>query len=523
MPAQPRHLDAGRLFESAMRRFASRRALAWEGGERTYAELHERVLRIAAGLARRGLRRGDRVLLMFSNGTDFIECWWAAVLLGAVAVPLTSRATPRDLARATGIVTPRAVLLGDVAGPQHVDAISRFRDEIMLVCPDRRQGDATLEQLMEVEPLSERPAMSLDDACAMYFTAGSTGDPKAVVRSHQSVVWGLAMLARRLSPHDVLVARAPMGHTGGSLTGPFAILLAGGTLALPRGTDADAILDSVERFEATSLYVHPTAFAKAMLQSLAAKPRALASLRRLQWTAGALPEAVRDELLQRFPTLPLEVTYGMTEASNLAMHFYEPPHDAASRGKANCVGHPLLGGELRIVDAQGAGVAAGDEGEVQVRTATAFDGYYNDPAATARCVTEDGWFRTGDIGFLDANGALHLSGRQREIIKSGGLAIHPAEVEQALAEHASVAEAVVFGRPDAQWDEAVVAAVSLHPHTAPGSVTAVDLISHCRGRLAGYKVPKELHLLPEIPRNGSGKADKRSVAALLAGTSSIPT
>ncbi|MFG5407430.1 AMP-binding protein [Piscinibacter sakaiensis] len=444
------HLDAGRLFESAMRRFAGRRAIAWPSGELGYAALHERVLRTAAGLAAHGVGRGDRVLMMFANGTEFIECWL--------------RAAP---------------------------------------------------------PLEQRPAMALGEPCAMYFTAGSTGEPKGVLRSHQSVVWGLSMLARRLEPDDVLVARAPMGHTGGSLTGPFAVLLAGGTLVIPDGSDVDRILDTVERFDATRLYVHPTAFAKALLQSLAARPRALPSLRGLQWTAGALPEPVRDALRQRFPHLPLEVTYGMTEASNLATYCHaplqaQPATDASAAKASNCVGFPLLGGEFRIVGPDGARLGAHAEGEIQVRTATAFDGYWQDAAATRAAVTDDGWLRTGDVGFLDDEGALHLSGRQREIIKTGGLAVHPAEVEQALAEHGAVADAVVFGRPDPDWDEAVVAAVSLHAGTAPGSVSPRDLVRHCRDRLAGYKVPKELHLLPEIPRNASGKADKRGVAALLA-------
>lgn len=511
----PGHIDAGSLFAASVRRFSARTAIAWAGRSRSYGELFERASRVAGGLAERGVQRGDRVLIMFANGPDFVECWWAAVLAGAVVVPLTARATPADLARAARICAPRAVLLGNVAGDRHLALLQDQRAGFFLAAAcGTAQADAHIDDVFAAPPLAERPALALHEPCAMYFTAGSTGEPKGVVRSHQSVVWGLSMLAQRLRPDDVLIARAPMGHTGGSLTGPFAVMIAGGTLVIPDASDAASILADVEAHGATSLYVHPTAFAKALLQSLQRSPRGLQTLKRLQWTAGPLPEAVRASLFERFPDLPLEVTYGMTEASNLAMYTYEPPHGGSDKA-ANCVGHALPGGQLRVVDADGAEVAPLAEGEVQVRTATAFDGYWRDADATARALSDDGWFRTGDVGFLDDDGALHLSGRQREIIKTGGLSVHPYEVEQALAEHVGVADVIVVGRPDAEWDEAVIAAVALHAEIAPGSVTVAELLLHCRERLSSYKVPKELHLLPELPRNGSGKPDRRGTAALL--------
>ncbi len=380
-------------------------------------------------------------------------------------------------------------------------------------------ADAIDTLIASAEPILSEPAFDLHEPCAMYYTAGSTGRPKGVVRSHLSVAWGLAMLARRLSPDDVLLARAPMAHTGGSLTGPFSALIAGSLLVIPERTDVAGVVAAAEQHRVTHLYVHPTIFAKSLLSHLALHAPDLSALRRLQWTAGALPEAVRAQLRARFADLPIEVTFGMTEASNIAT-YETPPQRGATPKAANCVGYPLPGAEIRIAGTDNAPLPAGAEGEVQIRTPTAFSGYWRAPQLTAEAITADGWLRTGDIGLLDEDGALHLCGRQREIIKSGGMTVHPAEVEQALAQHSGVADVVVFGQAHADWDEAVIAAVATLPGAAP--LDAQELLAHCRQFLAGYKCPKQIHLVPELPRNASGKVDKRAAAARFAPPHSAP-
>jgi acyl-CoA synthetase (AMP-forming)/AMP-acid ligase II len=520
-----RHIDAARLFEAAARRFASRPAVVSAHARCTYAELLERTGRIAAGLHALGVGPGERVVLMLPNGLRFIECWWGVVRAGAVVVPINPRAPHEELVKILSSAGACALVLEDRTLPEDQALLLRKRFPAMRVIQHAGgtvEGAVDLEALVaHARPIVEADPLSLDAPCAMYYTAGSTGRPKGVLRSQQSVVWGLAMLARRLAPSHVLLARAPMAHTGGSLTGPFAILIAGGTLALPESGAVEDVLGAVARHRVTHLYVHPTIFAKGLLARLDAAPACdTRSLQRLQWTAGPLPEPVRAALFARFPSLPLEVTFGMTEASNIATHEYGAP-PAHPVPAANCVGYPLPGAELRVVGADGRALDPGAEGEVAIRTPTAFDGYWMDPESTAAAVTADGWLLTGDIGFLDADGALHLNGRRREIIKTGGMTVHPAEVEQALAEHPDVMDAVVFGQPHADWDEAVVAAVCLRASSQETAreIGVAELIAHCRLRLAPYKLPKSIHFLPELPRNGSGKVDKRRVAALLAPTS----
>jgi acyl-CoA synthetase (AMP-forming)/AMP-acid ligase II len=512
----PRHIDAARLFETSARRFSGRIALVAPQGSYNYGALLERTGRLAAVLHSLGVGEGDAVALMLPTGMGFVEAWWGVVRSGAVVVPTSHKATPEDLVACLSLTNARVLLVAGAGCERHAALLRERMPGLRVIGLDMPASAGLLDYetlLASAKPVREAAPRPLDAPCAMYFTAGSTGQPKAVIRSHQSVVWGLSMLARRLDPSEVLLARAPMAHTGGSLTGPFAVLIAGGRLVLPDALSPAAILASVARHRVTALYVHPTVFAKGMLAELEARPVDLSSLRRLQWTAGPLPESVRSALFARFPQLPLEVTFGMTEASNIASIEYAP--SARDRLSAsNCVGHPLPGAEIRIVDHNGAPVAAGQEGQIETRTPTSFDGYWQDPEATAAALSADGWLRTGDVGYFDELGALHLAGRSREIIKSGGMTVHPAEVEQALARHPLVDDVVVFGLPHADWDEAVVAAVALRHDEAVQSREA--LLLHCRAHLAHFKIPKAIHLVSALPRNASGKVDKPRLLAMLA-------
>jgi fatty-acyl-CoA synthase len=518
--AVPRHIDAARLFETAARRFNERVALVAPEGCYSYGALLERTGRLAAALHSLGVRQGDSVALMLPTSASFVEAWWGVVRSGAIVVPTSHKATAEDLLACMSLIGARALLIAGAGFERHAALLRERLPELRLIGLDMPASAGLLDYealLASAEPVREAAPVRLDAPCAMYFTAGSTGKPKAVIRSHQSVVWGLSMLARRLDPSEVLLARAPMAHTGGSLTGPFAVLIAGGRLVLPEALTPASILNSVTEHRVTALYVHPTVFAKGMLAELESRPVDLSSLRRLQWTAGPLPESVRSALFARFPELPLEVTFGMTEASNIACFEYQP--NARDRLSAsNCVGYPLPGAEIRIVDRNGESVAVGQEGHIETRAPTAFDGYWRDPEATAAAVSLDGWLRTGDVGYFDETGALHLAGRSREIIKSGGMTVHPAEVEQALARHPLVDDVVVFGLPDVDWDEAVVAAVALrNDETVQSRET---LLLHCRTHLAHFKIPKAIHLVPALPRNASGKVDKPRLLAMLADTPS---
>ena len=454
---EPWAIHVGKLLRRGAERNPGKVAVIWEEGTRTYGELLRRVDRLSAGLAARGVQRGDRVGVLFPNGPHFLEAWWAVAQMGAVVVPLSTRALAHDFAYVLNDAQATAILADAEFLPTLMD-VRRDVPSLRLVVG---QGAPLPPEVVSFEMLTEGPTtgapavdLSLTDPCAIYYTAGTTGVSKGAVRSHLSVTWGLALIAARIPPSEVYLARAPMYHTGGSLTGPFATLAAGATLVSMRGFDARALLTAVERHRVTRIYVHPTLVANALLDEMAHHRYDLSSLRYVQWTAGPLPESVRARLLDTFPDLPFEVTYGMTEVSNIASYEYlGGPLKAAS-----CVGLSPVGTAVRIVDEDDRPLPTDRVGEVAVRSPTAMTAYWRDPDRTAT-VLAGGWVHTGDLGYLDADGYLHLAGRQKDAIVTGGETVHAVEVENALAGLSAVVEAAVVGLPDATWGEAVTAIV----------------------------------------------------------------
>ncbi len=510
----PMPFDAVSLLLASARRFGGRAAICEDAAVTTYGQLLDRTGRLAGGLGALGIEPGDRVVLLLPNGARFVEAWWAVLWCGAVVVPLNPRTALEELRFYIGNCGPACVITDNehLSLVEELVAVQTTQRVRAVVCVDAaREGIADYEALIaRSHPPASRGAQALADPCAIYYTAGSTGRPKGVVRSHLSVAWGLAMLAQRLSRAEVLLARAPMAHTGGSLTGPFAVLVAGGTLVIPSRTDPERLLGMVQQHRVTRLYLHPVLSAKSLFAAMDRTPFDLSSLRCLHWTAGSLPEAIRSEIFRRFPGLPLEVTYGMTEVSNIAT--YEC--DALTAQPSNCVGFAWPGSEIGILGADGNLLPPGDgEGEVVVRSPTGMSGYWDAPDLSAAAM-RGGWMHTGDLGRLGEDGTLFLTGRIKDVIKSAGMTVHPAEVEHALAAHADVLEAVVFGMPHPHWEEAVTAVVALRVASV---VSEAELIDYCRRFLSGYKLPKQVFIVDALPRNGSNKIDKRALVARYAG------
>jgi acyl-CoA synthetase (AMP-forming)/AMP-acid ligase II len=498
-------INAAQLLRRAAERQPAKAAIIWEDGQLSYAELLRRVDRLSHALAALRVGKGDRVAILFHNGPRFIESWWASVQLGAIAVPLSTRALAAELKAAIDDAQAAAV----VADAEFLPALADLRRELpsvhaMIGHADRPPaGVFSYEDLVQGDALAPpRAEVGLADPCAIYYTAGTTGTSKGAVRSHLSVTWGLGTLGSRIRHDEVYLGRAPMYHTGGSLTGPFAALAAGATLVSMRSFDARALLAAVERHRVTRLYLHPTLVANAIFDELDRRAYDLSSVRYLQWTAGPLPEATRSTILERFPRLPLETTYGMTEVSNIASHEY--PGSGALKA-ANCVGFGPPGSQLGIVDEAGKPVDRGQSGEIVVCSPTAMSGYWRDPATTAQ-VLVDGWLHTGDLGHLDEEGFLYLAGRQKDAIVTAGETVHASEVESVLANLAGLREVAVIGLPDPKWGEAVTAVVI-------GSLAEAEIMAACRAALPGYKCPKRIIFAESLPRNGIGKILKRELVA----------
>lgn len=473
----------------------------------TYSTLLDRTRRLASALRELGVRTGDRVALLFPNGPEFIEAWWAAVQIGAVSVPLSTRAVKEELVEVLRDCAPKCVLVHE----RWLELLLRANAELplnkIIACSARPpSGVLSYEELItDGKEFNATEPIELSAPCAIYYTTGTTGKPKGAVRSHLSVAWGLAMGAQILEDKEVYLGRAPMYHTGGSLTGPFGTLVCGGTLVTLSRFDPELLLRTVEHYRVTRLYLHPTHVAKSIFHLLDRSHYDLSSVRYLHWTAGPLPEAVRDEIFHRFPRLPLEVTYGMTEVSNIASIEYEGTASKSS----SCVGYPWPGSEIAIASEDNHLLPAGAEGEVVVRSPTLMTEYWKDSDQT-KLVMEGGWFHTGDLGILDQDGALFLTGRKKEMIKTGGMAVRPQEVENIIACHPDVLEVAVIGLPDEEWEEAVTAVVVPKP---AARLSAGQIVAHCKEHIASYKAPKRIFFADELPKSGV-KINKKDLVVL---------
>ena len=451
-------------------------AVTVDGEPVTHAELDEASGRVAAWLARR-VRPGDRVLLAAGSSIGFVRCYLGALRAGAVVVLANPGYTAAELGH----------LVADSG------AVLAFADRE----PARRLAGLETADVREL-PGDVRPATGVaarpDQVALLAYTSGTTGRPKGVPLTHRQLTVSIraAMAAWRWQADDVLVHALPLYHQHG-LGGVHAALIAGGTVHIRSKFSADSLVQAAASTGASVLFAVPTIY-----QALADSPAALAGgLRGLRLAVcGSAP--LSPSLAARLPAvlgrLPL-VRYGTTESGlNVSNPVADPRGDT--------LGVPLPGVLVRIGAADGV-ADPGADGEIQLRGSHVFSGYWHDQAATEAAFTPDGWFRTGDIGAVDpAAGHLVIRGRTKEMIISGGLNVYPREVEIALEGHPSVAEAAVAGVPDERWGERVTAWVVLRDGH---EFDEAALVAHARTLLAGYKCPKRVFRLAELPRNQLGK------------------
>ena len=453
-------------------------ALVAEGRRLTFAELDAEVAAWAGRLRRLGVFRGDRVALLAWNRLASVALLFAARRLRAALAPLNARLTPAELAPLVERLDPKLVL-----------AEERLHDQL----PAARVLEAVERE--PAEPHPDTDALAADEDWALLFTSGTTGQPKAARLTVRGLLGSAAASRQNLgaSPADRWLCTLPLFHVGG-LAMAIRSQVDGASLVLHRRFDAVA----VARELAEGGITHTSLVARTLADVLDAGARP-AALRAVLVGGGPLPQALAARA--RAGGLPLLHTYGLTEACSQVTT--ERPGDA----DGTTAGPPLPTLEVRIL--QRGGEAEG-VGEILVRGPTVMAGYHGDPAATEAALA-GGWLHTGDVGALDGRGRLRVLARRSDLIVSGGENVYPAEVEAVLAAHPSVVEAAVVGREDAAWGEVPVAAVVLRPGTGPEG-----LLTWVRGRLAGFKVPAQLVVLPALPRTALEKVDRGALRRSLA-------
>lgn len=465
----------------------------------TWTQLADRSRALAGYLSRCGVRRHDLVGVLSRNRLEVLESYFAAARLGAAFVPLNHALVPDELADIVGRLRPRLVL-------GEAELISRID------LPDEQLVDFDAETYIKgagsptelPEPAAE---VSLADPMAILLTSATTGRPKAVVQTHAAMMQMTLGWLAAVRPDDdlVLLNLNPLSH--GSIQVTFNYLAAGATVALLRQFTPQGALREIERSRVTHVWLVPQML-RFILRSRALGTADLSSLREVMHGAAPMPAEVLAEARLRMPC-PLRNVYGMTEVGGpfATVTTAEYPDEGAGWPAGRGIPGLLVG----IFDPRGVSLAAGKIGEVCVRGTGRMREYLHDPVATAEVFRGD-WLRTGDLGWLDEQGYIHLVDRVKDLIIRGGQNVYPAEIEQCLLSHDDIVDVAVIKVPDEDWGESPVAYVVLRePARAAGSTGR--LITYLRSRLASYKIPSAIRLTDEIPRNGAGKALKRVLVA----------
>ncbi|WP_280337790.1 AMP-binding protein [Nocardia wallacei] len=497
----------------ALARQAGRRvAVVYEGGTYSYDVLAGQSRRLAAALADGGAGEGDRVVYLGGNSVAFLATFLATARLGSVFVPVNSRLTAAEVAVILADCAPHTLVVEP--GHREIAEAAGSAARLLLVPgdpgqdPDEKPGGA-----WEVLPpttgdtVADPVACPADRPAMLAYTSGTTGRPKGVRLTHGNLWWNgvnLDMVAPA-APLDVTLVVAPLFHTAPLGCFTLRTLLRGGTVVLRRDFQAPRMLADLVDYRVTTVFAVPAMFAA--VAALPGFPAADLSALRTAVTAGApAPAPLIGRYLDR--GIALQQAYGLTETLFVTCL----PADRTAE-HASSAGLALPYTEIRIIDpAAGTPVAPGEPGEVCLRAPTVTSGYRNAPEATAAAFA-DGWFRTGDIGYLDRGGCLYLVDRRKDMIIVGGDNVYSAEVEQVLARCPGVTDVAVVGMPDPHEGESVVAIVSGHADLRP---TLADLRRFAERELAGYKLPTRVVHAEQIPRNAMGKIDKVVIRAALA-------
>ena len=481
------HLPPGTAFDPATLVRALPEAWAWHwrsapeglaladaaGALCSWGRLEADSARAAGRLHAAGLRAGERVLVSASSSLPLALAHVACLRLGLVVLPANPAYRAVELGHLVRDARPRAAIVDDA---DRAALLSSLDPDLHVLTPALELAEGPVPRLDRVVP----EAIAL-----LAYTSGTTGRPKGALLSHANLhaTAEALRLAWRWTPEDRLVHALPLFHMHGLGVALHGTLQAGAAaLLLPRFEPGE-VLEAVERFGATLFFGVPT-----MLHRLVEHPQAaqLARLRLLVSGSAALDAELHARLAARTGQATLE-RYGMTETGMLVSNPVDGPRQPGS------VGFPLPGVELRL----------GASGEIEVRGPNVFAGYLDRPEANAEAFSGDGWFRTGDLGALDADGRLRINGRAKELVISGGYNVYPREVEEVLLAHPAIREAAVVGTPSAEWGEVVTAYLVSERELAPA-----ELRAHCAERLAAYKHPRIVHRVDALPRNALGKLQR---------------
>lgn len=502
-------------LERSAARFPGKLAISCGKTDWTYRAFADVVLHLAGGLNALGIRQNDRVAVLSRNTHWFMALRFAVARVGAVLVPINFMLNEDDVGYVLDHSGARVLFVERSCGSIGVAAAQRAAGLRIFSLPDSTEssdvsGAESFQDLVR-SGASPPEAEQVDgkSLAQIIYTSGTESRPKGAMLSHEAILWEYQSCIAECDWHSSarVLNALPLFHCAQLDTFMGPSLHVGGSNWIVDTPDPAVVLPMIERLGITSFFAPPTVWI-GLLRSPMFDRHDLTSLTHGYYGASIMPVDVLGELRCRLPQMRLWNCYGQTEIAPLAAVLQ--PED--QERKAGAAGRPVLHVQTRLVDEAMNDVAVGEVGEIVHRSPQLMSGYWRDPARTAEAFA-GGWFHSGDLGVIDADGYITIVDRKKDMIKTGGENVASREVEEVLYRHPAVSEAAVIGMPDPRWIERVTAIIVLR---AGATVNADDLVRHCSTHLSSFKVPKQILFEPDLPRNASGKILKRELRERIA-------
>lgn len=493
-------------------------AIVFEDKRYTFSQLNERVNRLANGLMKLGIGKGERVAFIQVNCNQCVEAYFAVAKMGAIYLPLNFRAKEKELAYMLNTAEATTVIMGERYVPmiksiqpdcktlKHLISIEEKHDD-MLYYEDIIKGGSADDVFTEIDD---------DDTTILMYTAGTTGFPKGVMLSHTSFS---SYMLENVTPADPEASESniltvPLYHVAG-IQAMMAAIYGGRTLVMERQFEPEEWMTLVETEKANRAMMVPTML-KQLLDHPNFKKHDLSSLKVITYGAAPMPLPVIRKALEEFPGVSFINAFGQTETASTITAL--GPEDHVLTGtpeeiekklqRLASIGKPMSDVEMKVIDEDGNTLPPGEAGEILARGPRVMSGYWKDEEKTAKTIDKDGWVHTGDVGYVDEAGYYFLSGRSSDMIIRAGENISPEELENVIREHAKVEDVAVIGVPDETWGEEPRAVVIPKKGEKP---TEAEIMEWCRERLASFKRPRSVVFVDELPRNPMGKLIKREI------------
>ncbi len=495
----------GTILHQSARRHPEKTALICGDRRVSYGALSAAANRFAHAVLARGIRKPDTIAIMSRNLPEYVMAHFGGAQTGALLVNLMPSYAPDELIAILEKTGARLIVVEAAFQEKLAAVLDRLPklDHVVVIGTPARAGWVAFDDFIAGHPeMPPEIALSETDPYAMTFTGGTTGLPKGTLVSHRArfVSCYTTAMEHEVVESDVVGLITPLYHAMGAVVWLPTVIYVGATCVMLTGWDADTFVEQTARHRMTNVFLVPVQL-REVLSDAHFDAAKLASLRKIACGGAVTPAELVTEVNTKLPNVLFTNHYGQSETGPICVYKYSHP-----RSKAHSIGRPALGVDIRLVDPRGRPVKPGETGEIVVRGPFLMEGYYKDPKETALYFRKgDGWGWTGDLAVRDVDGFYTLVGRSKDMIVSGGVNIYPRELEAVLEKHEAIADCTVFGIPDEQWGEALVAYVVCK---SGAMLTEADVIAWCAEHLARFKRPKIVRFVEAIPKTPSGKVQK---------------